>query len=381
MFVKTPPMGWNTWNTFGSDINDDLIREIADVMVRDGYLAVGYDTVVIDDGWQEDERSADGHIVADKAKFPYGMKALADYVHSKGLKFGIYSAAGVRTCCNKPGSFGYEFIDARDFADWGVDYLKYDLCHFPGSGNYKSAYLTMSVALKSTGRDIVYSGAICGESEPGSWMRSIGAHQYRMSGDICDAFGSMKFIAEKRMDMPDFTATGCYADMDMLTVGMKGKGHVADGGCTLNEYFMQFSLWCFYASPLFMGCDIRNVCEGAKKILCNKDLIAINQDYECNSPYRERQSRYARLTDSVFTLMKQLSGNKFAFGFFNFGDVKITQTSYMNDFGMPAYSKKHFRFTDIETGERTVVKDAYSADLEPHSCKVFIGEIVDGKSE
>ena len=379
MLVKTPPMGWNTWNTFGSDIQDGLVREIADSIVSDGYLAAGYDTIVIDDGWQEDERSSDGHLVVDKAKFPYGIKALADYIHNKGLKFGIYSAAGVRTCCNKPGSFGYEFIDAQDFADWGVDYLKYDLCHFPGNGDCNSSYLTMSIALKSTGRNIVYSGAICGENDPGSWMRSIGAHQYRISGDICDAFGSMKFIAEKRMNMMDFTAIGCYADMDMLTIGMDGKGHTANGGCSLNEYYMQFALWCFYASPLFIGCDIRNVSDAVKKILCNKTLISINQDEECNTPYRERKSRYARLDENRFTLMKQLSDNKFAFGFFNFGEETAIKTAYMNDFGLPAYSNKNFIFTDIENNVQTVVKDACSVNLEPHSCKVFIGEIVNGR--
>ena len=197
MNINKPSMGWNTWNTFGANINEKMILEMADVMVSEGYLDAGYDTLVIDDAWQADERSADGHLAIDAEKFPNGIKYVADYVHSKGLKFGIYSAAGVRTCCNKPGSFGYEYVDAQDFADWGVDYLKYDLCHFPGAGDRKVAYLTMSMALKATGRDIVYSAAICGEAEPGTWLRSVGAHNYRMSGDIVDTFGSIKFIANE----------------------------------------------------------------------------------------------------------------------------------------------------------------------------------------
>ncbi|MBQ8743328.1 MAG: glycoside hydrolase family 27 protein [Clostridia bacterium] len=376
MLIRKPAMGWNTWNTFARDINDELIREIADFMVKEGYLDAGYDTLVIDDNWQENER-VDGHLAPDKSRFPNGIKPLADYVHSKGLKFGIYSAAGVRTCCNKPGSFGYEYVDAQDFADWGVDYLKYDLCHFPGSGDRKSAYLTMSMALKSTGRDIEYSAAICGEANPGEWMRSIGAHNYRMSGDITDSFGSISFIAQRRMNEHDFTAPGCYADMDMLVVGMDGKGYAAKGGCSIDEYFTHFALWCFYSSPLMIGCDIRKISPESKKILFNKDLIAINQDEECNAPYRERQSRYAQIVKDKFTVAKQLSGNKIAFGFFNFADSKVIQTSYMTDFGIPSYANKTLLFRNIQTGETFKVKDSHSVELDPHACAVYIAEFVD----
>ncbi len=376
MLIRKPAMGWNTWNTFARDISDALIRDIADFMINEGYLEAGYDTLVIDDNWQESER-VNGRLVPDKTRFPNGIKPLADYVHSKGLKFGIYSAAGVRTCCNKPGSFGYEYVDAQDFADWGVDYLKYDLCHFPGSGDRKSAYLTMSMALKATGRDIEYSAAICGETDPGEWMRSVGAHNYRMSGDINDSFGSIRFIAEKRMNEHDFTAPGCYADMDMLVVGMNGEGYAAKGGCTYDEYYSHFALWCFYASPLMIGCDIRKITPENKKILFNKDLIAINQDEECCAPYRERQSRYAQIIKNKFTLAKQLSGNKIAFGFFNFADSKVIQTSYMTDFGIPSYANKKLLFRDIQTGEKFTVKDAHSVELEPHSCAVYIAEFAD----
>ena len=373
MLIRKPAMGWNTWNTFARDINEELIREIADFMVNEGYLEAGYDTLVIDDNWQEDER-VNGRLVPDKKRFPNGIKPVADYVHSKGLKFGLYSAAGVRTCCNKPGSFGYEYVDAQDFADWGVDYLKYDLCHFPGSGDRKSAYLTMSMALKVTGRDIEYSGAICGEADPGEWMRSVGAHNYRMSGDINDSFGSIRFISQKRMNEPDFTAPGCYADMDMLVVGMNGEGYAAKGGCTYDEYFLHFALWCFYASPLMIGCDIRKISPEHKEILFNKDLIAINQDEECCAPYKEKQSRYANIFKDKFTIAKQLSGNKIAFGFFNFADSKLTQTSYMTDFGIPSYANKKLRFRNVQTNESFTVTDAHSVELAPHSCVVYIAE-------
>lgn len=377
MLIRKPAMGFNTWNTFGREINEELVREIADFMVDGGYLEAGYNTLVIDDNWQEYERR-DGRLVPDKTRFPNGIKSIADYVHSKGLRFGLYSAAGVRTCCNRPGSFGYEYVDAQDFADWGVDYLKYDLCHFPGCGDMKSAYLTMAMALKATGRDIEYSAAICGTQNPGEWMRSIGAHNYRMSGDINDSFGSIKYIAEKRMNEHNFTAPGCYADMDMLVVGMNGAGYVSKGStCSTEEYFTHFALWCFYASPLMIGCDIRKITPENKEILLNKDLIAINQDCECIEPYRDRQSRYAQAFKDKFTIAKQLSDNKIAFGFFNFTDAKARQTSYMADFGLPSYANKKLAFRDILTGERFTVKDAHSVELEAHACAVYIAEFVD----
>lgn len=149
--AQLPPMGWNSWNTFGWQINEQLIFEMADLMASQGYREAGYEYLVIDDCWSLRERGKDGRIVPDPEKFPHGMKAVADYVHSKGLKFGMYSCAGVRTCAGYPGSYDHEFVDAQTFADWGVDFLKYDFCNFPQSGNCKARYLTMSMALKATG--------------------------------------------------------------------------------------------------------------------------------------------------------------------------------------------------------------------------------------
>ena len=158
MLAQTPPMGWNSWNTFGSNINEQLIFEIADAMVDKGYRDAGYEYLVIDDCWSCRERDRSGKLVADPEKFPHGMKYVADYVHSKGLKFGMYSAAGIMTCAGYPGSYGHEYQDAHTFAEWGVDYLKYDLCHYPGSGDVRNSYLTMSMALRSTGREILFAG-------------------------------------------------------------------------------------------------------------------------------------------------------------------------------------------------------------------------------
>ena len=370
MMVTKPPMGWNSWNTFGMNINEELIREMADVMANEGYLEAGYDTLVIDDGWQADFRSADGHLQADPIRFPSGIKPVADYVHSKGLKFGIYSAAGVKSCGNKPGSFGHEFTDARDFADWGVDYLKYDLCHFPGCGNKKSAYLTMSMALKTVDREIVYSGAICGEEEPGTWMRSIGANLYRSTGDIQDSFESIRRIAISQRDKLCESAPGCYNDPDMLVIGMRGEGYAANGGCTDDEYLIHFGIWCMYSVPLMIGADLRKIDPFCKQLLLKKELIAINQDPECRPPYFEKNSRYSH--DQRMVLFKMLADNQFALGFFNLTDAESKMQVYMSDIGLPTHSDKGLHLVDIISGEDLGVhKDFFSPILQKHTCRIF----------
>ena len=187
------PMGWNSWNTFGSHINEKLIMEITDRLVSEGYQEAGYEYVIIDDCWSLRER-VDGKLVADPELFPNGMKALADYVHSKGLKFGMYSCAGFKTCAGYPSSYGHEFEDAKQFAEWGVDYLKYDFCNFPASGDAKNAYLTMAMALRNSGRDIFFAACNWGVQDPAKWMRSRGANSYRSTGDIFDVPKSYKDI-------------------------------------------------------------------------------------------------------------------------------------------------------------------------------------------
>ena len=194
ILAKTPPMGFNTWNTFGPNITEQMVMEMADVMVEKGYRDAGYKYVVIDDCWSLTERDENGYLVPDPEKFPHGMKYLSDYIHSKGLKFGMYSCAGTRTCAGYPASFDHEFQDARTFASWGVDFLKYDFCFFPNFGNCQHRYLTMAQALRSTGRDILFSACNWGLHEPWNWMRSIGAHMYRSTYDIVDNFASSAAI-------------------------------------------------------------------------------------------------------------------------------------------------------------------------------------------
>ena len=254
MLAQTPPMGFNTWNTFGPNINEQMMLEITDVMVERGYRDAGYKYVVIDDCWSMRERNENGELVADPEKFPHGMKFIADYVHSKGLKFGMYSCAGIRTCAGFPSSFDHEYQDARTFASWGVDFLKYDFCYFPSFANCQHRYLQMAMALRASGRDILFSACNWGVQEPWNWMRSIGAHMYRSTGDIVDTFASTADIAKSQIGKFNANAAGCFNDMDMLTIGMNGQGNVGRADCNnYVEYEMQFAYWCFCGAPTLCG--------------------------------------------------------------------------------------------------------------------------------
>ena len=271
-------MGWNSWNTFGREIHEDMIKETADAMVEHGMLDAGYNYLVIDDCWSLLERDKNGSLVADPEKFPHGMKAVADYVHSKGLKFGMYSCCGVKTCAGYPGSWGHEFDDAAYFASVGVDFLKYDNCYHPSMQSHLS-YNRMSLALKSTGRDILYSACNWGNAQVETWARSVGADMYRSTGDIFDSFESIRKLSESQKDKLAYSSAGCFNDIDMLVVGMKGKGNVGkDSGCTDAQYRYHFALWCMMMSPLMIGCDVRDMSPEVHTLLTNKNLIAINQD-------------------------------------------------------------------------------------------------------
>lgn len=218
MIKNTPPMGWNSWNTFGADINEKLIFETADKMVETGLLDAGYDYLVIDDCWSLKERDNDGRLVADPEKFPHGMKAVADYVHSKGLKFGMYSCAGNLTCAGYPGSFEHEFTDAGTFAEWGVDFLKYDYCYHSNIIHGKYLYRRMGLALKNCGRDILFSACSWGADNTAEWMRETGANMWRSTGDIFDTWESIKKLTEEQDAILPYGGAGCFNDMDMLVV-------------------------------------------------------------------------------------------------------------------------------------------------------------------
>ncbi|WP_461631434.1 glycoside hydrolase family 27 protein [Labilibaculum euxinus] len=271
----TPPMGWNSWNKFGCNVSESLIMEMADAMAESGMRNVGYEYLVIDDCWQVG-RDSFGNIIADPERFPSGMKALVDYVHSKDLKFGIYSCAGSMTCQSRPGSRGYQFQDARTYASWGVDYLKYDWCFDEGQ-KAEAAYKTMSDALKASGRPIVFSICEWGESEPWKWGKGIG-HLWRTTADIRDCYqctfdwGGLGVldIIDKQADLYEFAGPGHWNDPDMLEVG--------NGGMTPDENKTHFSMWAMLAAPLMAGNDLRNLDKATAEILMNKEVIAIDQD-------------------------------------------------------------------------------------------------------
>ncbi|MCR4615985.1 MAG: glycoside hydrolase family 27 protein [Clostridiales bacterium] len=374
MLAQRPPMGFNTWNTFGENINEKVILETADTMVSEGYLDAGYEYVVIDDCWSLRERDAEGFLVADPVKFPHGMKYVADYVHSKGLKFGMYSCAGVRTCAGYPGSFDHEYQDAQTFADWGVDFLKYDFCYFPAKADCKHRYLTMSMALRATGRDILFSACNWGNFEPWDWMRSIGVHMFRSTGDIFDTFESTAGIIRQQIDHFNSSSYGCFNDIDMLTVGMNGAGNVGVGtGNSYEEYELEFAFWCYFGSPLMIGADIRGIEDRYKEMLQNKDLIALNQDAECRPPY------HVLSRDDVEYFVKIVDDHKIVIGAFNlFDEPRKNAQIIFSEIGVPVSSGKRLKMKDLITKEELGVrKDDYFFCLEPHCCKLIEAEFVD----
>jgi alpha-galactosidase len=265
--AKTPPMGWNSWNKYGCNVSEKLIMQMADAMASSGMKDAGYQYIVIDDCWQV-ARDESGEIVVDKERFPNGMKYLADYVHSKGLKFGIYSDAGSKTCAGRPGGLGHEYQDARTYARWGVDYLKYDWCNTT-TQDAKSSYANMRNALYAAGRPIVFSICEWGSNKPWEWAGEIG-NLWRTTGDIGDNWNSMINIFNQQKDLARYAGPGGWNDPDMLEVG--------NGGMTFEEYKTHFSLWCMLAAPLLAGNDLASMTPETKSILMNKEIIALNQD-------------------------------------------------------------------------------------------------------
>ena len=246
-------MGWNSWNTFGEHINEKLIMEMADQLVNDGYKDAGYEYVIIDDCWSLKER-VDGKLVPDPKLFPSGMKALSDYIHSKGLKFGMYSCAGTKTCAGYPSSYGHEFEDARQFAEWGVDYLKYDFCNFPVSGDAKKTpILRWLWPFATPAATSFLPPATGGKYDPSGWMRSRALTPTVPPETFFDVPRSYQDIFKQQVENIEGNAPGCYNDLDMLIVGMHGKGNVGIGGCSDEQYLQHFAMWAFLTSPLIIG--------------------------------------------------------------------------------------------------------------------------------
>ena len=317
-------MGWNSWNKFACNVSEQLIKETADALVETGMKDAGYEYLVIDDCWQI-SRDAEGNIVADTKRFPSGMRALADYVHSKGLKFGLYSDAGTLTCQKRPGSKGFEQKDARQYAAWGVDYLKYDWCSTEGQDT-REAYAKMSLALKATGRPIVFSICEWGATQPWLWAPGVG-HLWRTTGDIQDCWdcsqpwGGMGLlhIIDLQADLHPYGGPGHWNDPDMLEVG--------NGKMTMVEYRTHFSFWCLFAAPLMAGNDLRKMSPETKEILTNKEVIAVDQD-----PLG-MQGRKVFDGGAVEVWMKPLSGAARAVILFNRGSVASPVTATWEQIG------------------------------------------------
>lgn len=373
MKLEKPVMGWNTWNTFGEEINEELIIETADKMVELGYRQAGYEYIIIDDCWSLKKRDENNKLVADPEKFPHGMKYLADYIHSKGLKFGMYSDCGFWTCAGYPGSYGYEYIDAKTFAEWGVDYLKYDYGYFPESADTKNAYLTMAQALRNSGRDIVLAACNWGVEEPWNWMRSRGADTYRSTYDISDKKESFIKIFRSQCENFENSASGCYNDLDMLTVGMFGKGNVADGGCTYEDYEMHFAIWAFMGTPLIIGGDIRNMDEKCRKLLQNRELIAINQDAD-NRPAFKLCSYWGE----CFTLARLLKNGDIAIASFNFHNKRICAPLSFDDLGVRSNSGYGVQLTNLLTGEKSeALTGGTRLDLDENEYVIYRAKVVE----
>lgn len=374
----TPPMGWNSWNTFTHAINEDLIKETADAMASSGLKDAGYEYVVIDDCWSLRQRDQDGFLVPDPEKFPHGMKAVADYVHEKGLKFGMYSCDGTHTCAGYPGSFEHEFQDAATFAAWGVDYLKYDNCYKPRHMDGEMLYKRMSLALRNCGRDILFSACNWGSDDVWSWIQGSGAQLFRSTGDIQDSWESIKNLALSQMDKMAYSGPFCHNDIDMLVVGMHGGSNnefigSVKGGCTDEEYRTHFSLWAMMNSPLMIGCDIRKMSEYTKETLCNPDLIAINQDIECRGPYVVPGHDPAAL----MALVKPMSDGSLAVGLFNLGDRKAEMSLQFWDMGIPAAAGVGLEMYDCWAHQTEgTFTERYAAQIEPHGCRVFRAKLV-----
>jgi alpha-galactosidase len=350
--AKTPPMGWNSWNKFRNQVSDQMVREMADAIVKSGMRDAGYVNVNIDDTWQG-HRDANGNIATNN-KFP-DMKALADYVHGKGLKLGIYSSPGPRTCAGYEGSYQHEEQDAKTYAAWGIDYLKYDWCsasqvYDNTQATMAAAYAKMGNALANSGRTIVYSLCQYGNLDVGEWGEKIGGNLWRTTGDISDRWQSMDNIGFKlQPGREKYAGIGHWNDPDMLEIG--------NGGMTDTEYQTHMSLWCLLAAPLLAGNDIRDMKPSVADILMNKEAIAVDQDKLGKQGVRVSQD------GSVEVWSKPLADGGHAVGLFNRGDAAAKVTAKWSDLGLKGSHKARDLWKHSDLGK---VAGDYTAEVPSH---------------
>ncbi len=348
--ARTPPMGWNSWNKFAGKVDDQAVRGMADAMVSSGMSKVGYQYINIDDTW-EGPRDANGNITPNR-KFP-DMKALADYVHSKGLKIGIYSSPGPKTCAGYAGTYGHEEQDAKQWAAWGFDYIKYDWC---SAGDiYKDeemqpVYQKMGDALQKTGRPIVFSLCQYGRSDVWTWGAKVGGNLWRTTGDISDHWTSMERIGFSQFKIAPFIKPGHWNDPDMLEIG--------NGGMTNDEYKTHMSLWSMLAAPLLAGNDLRSMTDDTKAILMNTDVIAIDQD-RAAQPVKEIAGQ-----GTTDVLARPLADQSIAVGLFNRGDQPTEITVQWDSVGLGG---KSLEARDLWQHQAVPVSgDHYTSTVPPH---------------
>nr|TKS00820.1 hypothetical protein D5086_0000179640 [Populus alba] len=353
-----PPMGWNSWNHFHCNIEEKLIRETADAMVSSGLAALGYEHVNLDDCWAELNRDSEGNLVPKASTFPSGIKALADYIHGKGLKLGIYSDAGSQTCSGTmPGSLGHEEQDAKTFASWGVDFLKYDNCNNDGTSP-KERYPVMSKALLNSGRPIFFSLCEWGQEDPATWASNVG-NSWRTTGDISDNWDSMTSRADQNDQWASYAAPGGWNDPDMLEVG--------NGGMTTEEYRSHFSIWALAKAPLLIGCDVRTMSDETLEMLSNREVIAVNQDK------LGVQGKKVKNNGDLEVWAGPLSNNKIAVVLWNRGSSRATVTAYWSDIGLDPTTTVNARDLWAHSNQPSV-KGQISADLDSHAFASFDAE-------
>ncbi|KAK9913845.1 hypothetical protein M0R45_037651 [Rubus argutus] len=356
--AQTPQMGWNSWNFFACDINETVIKETADALISTGLADLGYVYVNIDDCWCP-TRNSEGQLVPDPKTFPSGIKALADYIHGKGLKLGIYSDAGVFTCQVRPGSLYHESDDAKLFASWDVDYLKYDNCYNLGIPP-KDRYPPMREALNASGRTIFYSICEWGVDDPALWAGKVG-NSWRTTDDINDSWASMTTIADLNDKWASYAGPGGWNDPDMLEVG--------NGGMSYQEYRAHFSIWALMKAPLLIGCDVRNMTAETYEILSNDEVIAVNQD---SLGVQGRKVNVSG-TDGVYQVWAgPLSGHRLAVALWNRGSKAKTITAKWEALGLQSSITVAVRdlWQHKEVAENAV--SSFGALVDAHDCHLYI---------
>jgi len=378
--AQTPPMGWNSWNMFGAGVSAAIIRQTADAFVASGLQDAGYKYIVIDDHWHGG-RDGNGRLFPDPQKFPEGMKALADYVHAQGLKFGIYSDAGPQTCGGRPASQDFEEIDAQTFAEWEIDYLKYDWCRAEDTrANAEYRYRRMAEALKASGRAVVFSICEWGHHRPWLWGANVGGNLWRTTGDIADSWrdvyvnggvlhGIESIGFEQQRGLAPYAGPGHWNDPDMLVVGLRGGSReIAGAGCTDTEYRTHFSLWCLLAAPLMIGCDVTNMDLVTQDILTNRELIALNQDVLGRQGYRVARHGFTEAWKKV------LDGGDVAVALFNRGDKRQAARVHWSDLEIGGAWQARDLWAHRDLGP---LREEFSAEVPAHGCVVLRLSMVD----